>query len=314
MPLYELNQQGELLPFRRLHGGAELYEADIEKLLWDNLDEITGESLFPVARQAQVVGGGKPDIIALDQDGRVVVIEVKRDVDRGQLAQCLEYAGWARTTSLDELSGLYHLGREAFFRDWQEFTGSATPAVINRSPRLILVARDFHGRTASALDYLIEHGLPVQLVPVTVYEDHTGRRLVDVEGDREPILPVALSTDAGQSGTSDRSGVDGRKIRMSDLVEAGLLAAGDELVWERPRLGQRHRAVVTDGGGLRLEDGREFSSPSRAAITAAGLGAYDGWNAWRVTRKGGLLLNELRRQLVANQSEGPDAAISSDEC
>jgi hypothetical protein len=135
MPLYELNPEGELLPFRRLHGGDGLYEADIETVPWNNLDEMTGESLFAIARQPQVTGGGKPDIVALDHDGRVVVIEVKRDIDRGQLAQCLEYAGWGRTTGLDELSGLYHLGREAFFRDWQEFTGSATPSVINRSPR-----------------------------------------------------------------------------------------------------------------------------------------------------------------------------------
>ena len=41
--------------------------------------------------------------MALDKTGRVVVFEVKRDVDRRQLAQCLEYAGWARTTNLDEL-------------------------------------------------------------------------------------------------------------------------------------------------------------------------------------------------------------------
>jgi hypothetical protein len=43
----------------------------------------------------------------MDSSGRVVVIEVKRDIDRGQLAQCLEYAGWARSASLDELGSLY---------------------------------------------------------------------------------------------------------------------------------------------------------------------------------------------------------------
>jgi hypothetical protein len=115
----------------------------------------------------------------------VVVIEIKRDIDRGQLAQCLEYAGWARSTSLDELGGLYFGGVEAFFAGWQEFTASSTPVVINRRPRLILVARDFHGRTESALNYLIENGLPVKVIRVSMYEDREGRQLVDVEGEYE---------------------------------------------------------------------------------------------------------------------------------
>ena len=51
-------------------------------------------------------------MVALDHAARVIVIEIKRDVDRGRLAQCLEYAGWARTTNLDELAGMYHRGPE----------------------------------------------------------------------------------------------------------------------------------------------------------------------------------------------------------
>ena len=115
MPLFEIQGDG-LLPFRRVPGGAELYEHEIEGLLWNNLEEFTGVPLFPVARQAPIAGGGRPDMVALDEEGHVAVIEVKRDVDRNQLAQCLEYAGWARSTSLDELANLYHGGAEAFSR------------------------------------------------------------------------------------------------------------------------------------------------------------------------------------------------------
>src|SRR5205807_10190207 len=134
-----------------LLAGAELYEREIEQLLWDNLEVFTGEPLFPLARQPKIEGGGIPDIVALDDSGRVMVIEVKRDIERSQLAQCLEYAGWARLTNLDELAGLYeggpeHRGIESFFRDWLEFTDTSTPVTINPKPRLYLVARDFEGR------------------------------------------------------------------------------------------------------------------------------------------------------------------------
>ena len=105
MPLFENGSPTQVIPFRQLRGGAELYEREIEELLWNNFDELAGESLFRVAKQASITGG-RLDMVALDRDARVVVMEIKRDVDRGQLAQCLEYAGWARTTNLDELAGI----------------------------------------------------------------------------------------------------------------------------------------------------------------------------------------------------------------
>jgi CBS domain-containing protein len=61
-----------------------------------------------------------------------------------------------------------------------------------------------------------------------------------------------------------------------------MLAAGAVLKFERPRIGQTHRAVVTDAGGIKLEDGQEFRSPSRAAAVAADIPAMDGWHAWVV--------------------------------
>lgn len=79
--------QGSLLPFTRQAISAGVYESEIEGLLWDNLEELTGDNLFRVARQPVLSSGGRPDILALDSAGRVVVIEVKRDVDRHQLAQ-----------------------------------------------------------------------------------------------------------------------------------------------------------------------------------------------------------------------------------
>ena len=139
MPLFEIDSSGELVPFRRLRGGADLYEREIEHLVWDNPEEIVGETLFPIRRQPTLRQGGRPDIVALDRDARVVVIEVKRDVDRSQLAQCLEYAGWARRTNLDELAQMYRHGAERFFSDWQMFTGSDVPAIVNPYHGLFLL-------------------------------------------------------------------------------------------------------------------------------------------------------------------------------
>lgn len=291
MPLFEI-ADGELVPFRRLTGGADLYEKQIEELVWDNLEEFTGETLFPISRQAKLPSGGIPDILALDKSGRVVVFEIKRDVERGQLAQCLEYAGWARQTNLDELAGMYHDGPPAFWQGWQDFTESATPVIVNPNPRLVLVARAFQQRTESAFDFLIENKLPIKLIRVTLYEDEGGRRFVDVEGEHEPEF--ALGTQGEQK--VDHTKIDGKAIKIPDLLEAGLLLGGDSLVWVRPQKGEEYHAEVVDNGSVRLADGRAFTSPSRAAMEAADLPAYDGWYAWTVTRLG-VRLDDLRRDL-----------------
>jgi RecB family endonuclease NucS len=81
MPLFEVTEEG-LIPFQQVPPGEELYEDEIEELVWGDLEAFLGETLFPIARQAQLTGGGRVDVLALDESGRVVVIEIKRDVDR----------------------------------------------------------------------------------------------------------------------------------------------------------------------------------------------------------------------------------------
>ena len=96
----------------------------------------------------------------------------------------------------------------------------------------------------------------------------------------------------------DYTRIEGRRVRLTDLLEAELLKAGDDLVWRRPRLGTTYHAEITESGGIALEDGREFASPSLAAMKAAGLVAYDGWYAWRVERLDGESLYQLRKELA----------------
>lgn len=302
MPLFEVTGE-ELVPFRRVLAGPDLYESEIEDLMWDDMEAFTGQPLFRVARQRKTRTGGVPDIVALDANGNIHVVEVKRDIDRGQLAQGLEYAGWAKNAGLDELAGLYHDGPDAFFADWREFTDSTSPKVISRTPRLVLVARDVHHRTDDALDFLTNSDLPIVVLLVTMYEDKEGRRFIDVASDHEPEFDSTVTV-VGDGAGPVHLKVDGRRVTIADLMGDELLSVGEVLEWYRPRTDTRYIATVTASGALQLADGRTFSAPSRAAIEAVGSGSYDGWHAWK--NKDGLLLHELREQLL--ESIAQDAA------
>ena len=254
-----------------------------------------GAQLFPVARQPALGEGLRPDIVALDADGHVHVIEVKRDIDRRQLAQCLEYAGWARSTSLDELAGMFHGGAEAFFSAWAEFTETDSPRLVQRPPQLVLVARDFDGRTDAALSYLTENDLPITVLRVTVYEDQDGRRVVDVGARHELELP-STSEGPGTPSSPRRFEIDGRRLAVSDLLDAGPLEPETPLTWTRPRIGASYQARVLQSGQIALKDGRTFASPSRAAMEATDIPAYDGWHAWVVPD--GRSRSDLRTELL----------------
>lgn len=303
MPLFEI-RAADLLPFRRLAGGADLYEKQIEALFWDNPETFAGEALFRVARQPPIAGGGRPDVLLLDRAGRVVVAEVKRDVDRAQLAQCLEYAGWGRTTNLDEMAKLYHRGHAQFFFEWQEFTRTTTPTSINRKPRLLLIARDFHDRTGSALRFLVENGVPVDLVRVSLYEDKGGRRLLDIENEREEIPSEVAPVKDGTARVTDAP-IGGGRVTLADLIEAGLVKPGQRLTWVRPKIGATHEATILDNGAIQLHDGGTYSSPSRAALEAAGSGSYDGWEIWRLGGPEGPLLLDVRKRYLEGMMIAP---------
>lgn len=296
MPIYQVND-GRLLPYRRLAPGADLYEKQIEDMAWADLEAFTGEALFPVARQPRISGGGIPDIVALTSTGQVVIIEVKRDVDRGQLAQVLEYAGWARLASLDEIAALYnispsHRGPDAFFTDWMEFTDSTTPVTITAPPRLFLIARDFQGRTRSALDFLEENGLPVAVVPVTIYNDPSGTQIINIDIEHEPTLKIDPDGDA--SSKKPPITINGQRVAISDLIADGVILDGERVVWNRPRLGESHEATINTDGTFTIHDGTVWNSPSIAAVKAADVVSVDGWEAWRVPRLNNQRLHDLR--------------------
>lgn len=300
MPIFaEVN--GDLRSIRQVQPGPGLYEREIQQLIWSNFEAFYGFDLFPVALDRAVSTGGRPDIVALDESGRVVIFEVKRSIERLQLAQCLEYAGWARRTSLDELGVLYQGGVDFFFADWLEFTGGSTPVIVNPNPILVLVAQDFDNRTSEALAFLTESGVPVYPVPVSVFQNERGERLYHIDSDFE-------------SSTSDEDEISpkrhmttyrflGERVTLSHLIEANFLRAGERIEYRRPKEGKVFVAGLTPEGNIQMEDGRTFSSLSRAAATLAGVGALPGWEVWLAPERGGRRLMDIRDEFLASVSK-----------
>lgn len=96
--------------------------------------------------------------------------------------------------------------------------------------------------------------------------------------------------------------INGRRVRISDLIDADLLKPDDVLFYRQYIGGTPHEAVVTERGRLRLADGREFSTPSAAAAHIAEVRAVPGWAVWRLGVDGPTL-HQLRQRLLKSVAE-----------
>jgi hypothetical protein len=103
-----------------------------------------------------------------------------------------------------------------------------------------------------------------------------------------------LRRELGIVGAAQPIPLRGPVGELDALVRAGLLTTGEELVWQRR--GGNHRAVVTADGGLELDDGRTFDTPSGAARALAGY-EVNGWRSWARARDG------VRLWVLRDQSE-----------
>jgi hypothetical protein len=83
---------------------------------------------------------------------------------------------------------------------------------------------------------------------------------------------------------------EGASRKLVKMIEAGLIEADTELVWERRNNGERFTARLDGDGRLHLEDGHVAESPSAAARHLTGY-EVNGWRVWRDAE--GTALGEL---------------------
>ena len=99
MSLWKLNADGSasVVDEERL-ATEEQIESAVE-----SAPELLGTDVLIVGRQTQTPSGPL-DLLAIDGEGRLVVIENKRDrTPREVLAQTIDYAAWVSTLTFDEV-------------------------------------------------------------------------------------------------------------------------------------------------------------------------------------------------------------------
>lgn len=182
MPLFEVGPDG-LVPLQRLDQAVGDFDRQIEDALWRDPDPVYGTRLLRIQQRPTLSAGGNPTLIAVDSEGRLVVIHARQRVDRNELAECLEYFGWARAATLEELASLYWRGEDIFWSDWQRFSEDEGISKLAGNPKLVLVAGELADRTTATFQLLVENGLPLTVSTLGVWRSSVGTLLLDI-GDQ----------------------------------------------------------------------------------------------------------------------------------
>lgn len=108
--------------------------------------------------------------------------------------------------------------------------------------------------------------------------------------DIQSALASHNQHDADESDTTQTK--TSRRVTIAAVLRSGLLTAGEQLEWKRPRKGELWKAEITSQGTMRLENGTEYTTPTAAARAVGG--GSQGLNVWK--RSDGTSLADIWKQ------------------
>jgi hypothetical protein len=156
------------LPSARLN-----LETRLEQWICQDLS-LVGEDLLLVGNQVTTAYGHSIDILALDRDGNLVILELKRGrTPRDVVAQVIDYASWVHDLSAQEIEHLAEVNcgkplEELFYERFR----CELPESLNEEQRLLIVATQLDPQSERIVQFLSEyHGMNINVVFFDYYRN-----------------------------------------------------------------------------------------------------------------------------------------------
>lgn len=208
MTIYRINSEEQMIESSRIQLNKE---AQLEDWLTNSPWAIAEESLLIIGRQTTARTGTEiryPDLIALDQNGNVVIIELKKGrAPREVIAQTLEYAAWASNLSEPDIKSIAesYLSNhfDTHFMDYFEL--EEVPS-LGKQLRLFIASEEIPESVLNTCRFLrMNHKIDISCVTYTVYQDSEEHILVDstILVGREPIRTIDNVSPTNQKSQSN---------------------------------------------------------------------------------------------------------------
>ena len=263
--MYELSENKKEL--NRLEktdfSSIDLTEKDIEDILVNRIgileedendsDEESG-SLLIVGRQVRNEGNGRSDLTAIDKDGNLVLIEIKRDVkDINARPEAFTFQAIRYVASYSTIHDVAELAEKIYCpflekyknvkplegqnildvakNNLQNFLKQNNKTGLSGDQRIILVAGEFDDQTLSAADWLCKHKINISCVQLNLFRQND-KILLDVKTlipQEDYILGIADSSGTPKQ-TSRTTKSRARLPKINTLVRENVLCVGDVFV------------------------------------------------------------------------------------
>lgn len=242
--------------------GLGLREEHLESFIAANPDLILADrTAILIGRQVSNEQKSRADLVALDNDGSIVVIEIKRDMDDCKARaekfemQAIRYAAtYSRIRSAEDLADQVYVPYLQKFepskiegKNPEEFAKSEINRVLlsgsgasdfNARQKIILVASNFDKEVLSACAWLRQNGIEISCIRISPFENGEQPLLIIEQvlptvSLEDMITPIAKQQIAVE--ICNATDPDDRKSRttlptIAMLFEQKLIESGDEVI------------------------------------------------------------------------------------
>lgn len=300
-------------------------ESDIEEILRQNVDMLCDdeESMLIVGQQVKNEMNGRSDLTAIDNNGDLVLIEIKRDkadiLGRKEAFefQAIRYAASSATIKSDDelIQDVFAPYVEKHKDEFQSEVGltttelskriltdfldanGITSGAFNTKQRIILVASDFDEQTLSAVAWLNSNQVDMSCYQICPYK--IGDNICI---DMKKVLPVTDYEDFYVAITK-KSGV--QRDRKKDITRRILPKIDVMMEWGIVKAGDTIQAKRADAEAILQPDGTVKSSTGEILSMQQWLKGVYGWSsvqtyAFAVDKKTGKTLMALRDEYMSS--------------
>jgi len=153
MELWQINNE-QLEPMNKV---SLNFEKRLKKWIYEDIS-LLDIDLVILGQEVHTAFGGFIDILAIDEEGNIVIIELKRDkTPRDIIAQCLDYGTWVKDLSFDDIIEIHNnYMKSDLEKEFEKYFDCKLPDEINKSYRIIIVAESLDESTERIASHLNE--------------------------------------------------------------------------------------------------------------------------------------------------------------
>ncbi|WP_084421068.1 endonuclease NucS domain-containing protein [Henriciella litoralis] len=141
---------------------------------------LLGLDAMIIGRQVPTAHGKYIDLVAMDREGTIIIIELKKDkTARDIVGQVLDYASWIKTLSTADI---YKIAEQYTSKHltsaYSEYFNENIPEQLNSTHSMLIVASELDPSSRRIVEYLSEeHGVAINTAFFNVFEHDGGEWL-----------------------------------------------------------------------------------------------------------------------------------------